>query len=268
MSSEPLSPTPREPWSASERVVPRFVVRPVHEFLHQEAAGGIVLAVATLVALLWANVDEGSYARLWTTEVELRFASRSLVEDLRHVVNDGLMALFFLVIGLEIKRELAVGELAGRSAVLLPLFAAAGGMVVPALAFLALSGGDAAGGWGIPVATDIAFALAVLGALRGRVPAALPVFLLGVAVIDDIGAITVIAVFYSGAIALGWLAMACAGLVVMAVLWRIHVRFFGAYVAVGLLIWFATFQSGVHATIAGVAIGLLTPARPSSHPPR
>jgi NhaA family Na+:H+ antiporter len=222
--------------------------------------------VATVLALLWANVDEPSYTRLWTTEFELRVSSWSLTEDLRHVVNDGLMALFFLVIGLEIKSELAVGELAGRAAIALPLFAAAGGMVVPALVYVALAGDDALGGWGIPVATDIAFALAVLGTLSRRLPPALPVFLLGVAVIDDIGAITIIAVFYSDAIALGWLALAGGGLALMAALWRVHVRYLGAYVALGLLIWFATFESGVHATIAGVAIGLLTPARPFQPP--
>jgi len=150
--------------------------------------------------------------------------------------------------------------------VLLRLFAAAGGMLVPALVFVALAGKAAVGGWGIPVATDPAFALAALSALRHRVPAALPVFLLGVAVIDDIGAITVIAMFYSDAIRLGWLTVAVAGLVLAVVCWRVQVQFVGAYVAVGLLIWLATFQSGVHATIAGVAFGLLTPARPFQPP--
>jgi NhaA family Na+:H+ antiporter len=131
------------------------------------------------------------------------------------------MALFFLVIGLEIKRELAVGELAGRAAIALPLFAAAGGMVVPALVYVALAGDDARGGWGIPVATDIAFALAVLGHAQPAPPARPPVFLLGVAVIDDIGAITIIAVFYSDAIALGWLALAGRRAGLMAALWRV-----------------------------------------------
>jgi NhaA family Na+:H+ antiporter len=242
------------------------VVRPVQQFLHLEVAGGVVLAVATVVALVWANVDEASYSRVWSTDVDVTVGSWSLVKDLRYVVNDGLMALFFFVIGLEIKRELAVGELADRRAALLPVFAAAGGMVVPALLFLALVDAEARGGWGIPVATDIAFALAALAALGRRVPPALAVFLLAVAVIDDIGAITIIAVFYSDAIAVEWLAVAGVGLTAVAALWRIHVRYLGAYVALGLVVWFATLESGVHATIAGVALGLLTPARPFQPP--
>jgi NhaA family Na+:H+ antiporter len=235
--------------------------------MRQEAAGGIVLAAATVAALLWANLDPGSYASLWDTAVTLEVGGRVVEEDLLHVVNDGLMTLFFLVIGLEVKRELTVGELRDPKAASLPFFAALGGMVVPALIFLALTaGGEGGDGWGIPIATDVAFALAALAALGSRVPTALVAFLLGIAVIDDIGAIAVIAIFYTDALHLAWLAAAGAGLVAVAALNRIHVRSTTVYVVLGIAIWFATFESGVHATLAGVALGLLTPARPFQPP--
>jgi NhaA family Na+:H+ antiporter len=247
--------------------VPRLLVRPVERFMRQEAAGGIVLAAATVAALLWANLDPGSYASLWDTAVTLEVGGRVVEEDLLHVVNDGLMTLFFLVIGLEVKRELTVGELRDPKAASLPFFAALGGMVVPALIFLALTaGGEGGDGWGIPIATDVAFALAALAALGSRVPTALVAFLLGIAVIDDIGAIAVIAIFYTDALHLAWLAAAGAGLVAVAALNRIHVRSTTVYVVLGIAIWFATFESGVHATLAGVALGLLTPARPFQRP--
>jgi NhaA family Na+:H+ antiporter len=190
-----------------------------------------------------------------------------VTEDLQHVVNDGLMAIFFLVIGLEVKRELVTGELSSRQAALLPAFAALGGVVLPALIFIGVSGGgEFARGWGIPMATDVAFALAALAALGRRVPAGLIAFLLGVAVIDDIVAILVVAVYYTDALALTWLAAAACGLAAMFALQRMGVRHLGPYVVLGLAVWFATFESGVHATIAGVAIGLLTPARPFQRP--
>jgi NhaA family Na+:H+ antiporter len=247
--------------------VPRLLVRPVERFLRQEAAGGIVLAAATLAALAWANLDASSYASLWGAEVNLEVGDWAIREDLLHVVNDGLMTLFFLVIGLEVKRELAVGELRDPKAASLPFFAALGGMVAPALIFLALTaGGEGGHGWGVPIATDVAFSLAVVAALGRRVPTALVAFLLGIAVIDDIGAIAVIAVFYTEELALGWLGAAVAGLALVALLNRIHVRSTTVYVVLGAAIWLATFESGVHATIAGVALGLLTPARPFQPP--
>lgn len=243
------------------------MLRPVQEFLHLEAAGGLVLLAATIVALVWANVDIASYQDLWSTEVTLRVGSFSDVEDLRHIVNDGLMAIFFLVVGLEVKRELAVGELSTRQAALLPAFAAVGGMVLPAAIFLGVMGGQAGSrGWGIPMATDVAFALGALAALGSRVPMALVAFLLGVAVIDDIGAILVVAFYYTESIDLAWLAAAVAGLLVIVALQRIHIRYIGVYVILGIAVWFAAFESGIHATIAGVALGLLTPARPFQDP--
>lgn len=261
------NPRPRPPWSRTQRLVPRRVVRPLVDFLHLEVAGGLVLLVATLIALIWANVAAGSYIDLWGTEVVVSVGDFTVTEDLQHVVNDGLMAIFFLVVGLEVKRELAVGELSTRQAALLPLFAALGGMLLPALIFLGVMGGEAGSrGWGIPMATDIAFALAALAALGPRVPTALVAFLLGVAVIDDIGAILVVAFYYTDTIALAWLATAAAAFAAIVMLQRIGVRYLGAYVVLGLVAWFATFESGVHATIAGVVLGLLTPVRPFQDP--
>ena len=247
--------------------MPRLVLRPLQDFLHLEVSGGLVLLAASIVALVWANVDSASYQDLWSTELTVQLGSFSQTETLQYVVNDGLMALFFLVVGLEVKRELAVGELSTRQAALLPLFAAVGGMVVPAALFLAIMGGQAGSeGWGIPMATDVAFALGALAALGSRVPAALIAFLLGVAVIDDIGAILVVAFYYTDTIDLAWLAAAVVGLLLMLALRQIHVRYIGVYVVLGLVVWFATFESGVHATIAGVALGLLTPSRPFQDP--
>lgn len=171
-------------------------VRPFIRFSHVEAAGGIVLVVATVVALVWANSPwQAGYESLWATKVRLEFGSYVFDEDLGHVVNDLLMAVFFFVVGMEIKRELVVGELRDRRAVALPAMAALGGMIVPALIYVAFNaGGDGDQGWGIPMATDIAFALGVVAMLGSRVPAAVKVLLLTLAIVDDIGAIVLIAV--------------------------------------------------------------------------
>ena len=235
--------------------------------MHLEVAGGLVLLAASIVALLWANLATGAYLDFWSTELTVRVGDLVVVEDLQHVVNDGLMAIFFLVIGLEVKRELVTGELSTRQAALLPAFAALGGVVLPALLFIGLSGGgDAARGWGIPMATDVAFALAALAALGRRVPTALIAFLLGVAVIDDIVAILVVAVYYTDAVTLSWLAAALCGLAAVYALQRLGIRYLGVYIVLGFVVWFATLESGVHATIAGVALGLLTPIRPFQQP--
>ena len=253
----------RTPWSRSSRLVPRTVIRPIQEFMHREASSAIVLGLAALAALVWANLDYGSYDHVWHLHLQVGLGEWTFDESLRHVVNDGLMALFFFVIGLEVKRELTVGELRERRAAMLPLFAALGGMVVPAATYLAITAGRAgAEGWGIPMATDIAFALGVLALLGDRVPDALKAFILGIAVVDDIGAILVIALFYSDGIAYGWLMAAIGGLAAIAACRRLQIRALPVYVTLGLGTWLATYESGVHATIAGVAIGLLTPARP------
>jgi NhaA family Na+:H+ antiporter len=222
----------------------------------------VLLLVAAVASLGWANSPwRGAYDALWHTQLTVRLGDWQLSEDLRHWVNDGLMALFFLVVGLEIKRELTTGELRQARAAALPAIAALGGMVVPALLYLALNpSGEAARGWGIPMATDIAFALGVLAIVGRGLPAALRSYLLALAIVDDIGAILVIAVFYSGSISWGPLLTAGALLALVLVLQRLRVRWTFVYVLVGIGLWLATFESGVHATIAGVALGLATPA--------
>jgi len=219
--------------------------------------------VATAIALAWANSPwSGGYESLWTTEVRLSVGGFELSEDLRHWVNDALMVIFFFVVGLEIKRELVVGELNDLRKASLPIVAALGGMIVPAAFYLALNtSGAGTTGWGIPMATDIAFAIGVLALLSNRVPSGLKVFLLSLAIVDDIGAILVIAVFYAGGVEFAWLTAAAAGVVLILVLRRANVYWVPVYVVIGAGVWLATLESGVHATIAGVALGLLAPAR-------
>jgi NhaA family Na+:H+ antiporter len=198
---------------------------------------------------------------LWGSHLTLGWGSAAVTEDLQHWVNDALMAIFFFVVGLEIKRELVVGELNDPRAALLPALAAVGGVLLPATIFLAVADGGARTGWGIPMATDIAFAVGVLALLRDRVPTGAKLLLLTVAIVDDIIAITVIAVFYTDSVAFGWLGAAVAGLLAVVVARRLGVHAIWPYVLIGVLVWVATLESGVHATIAGVALGLLTPAR-------
>lgn len=258
----------RTPWSRSDRPLARRFARPLHSFLEEEASGGILLLAAAVLALLWANSPwRGGYEAFWGTEVSARLGRWVIQEDLRHWVNDGLMSLFFLVVGLEIKRELLTGELRDPRAAALPAIAAMGGMVVPALLYLALNtAGADAKGWGIPMATDIAFALGLLTLAARRAPAGLKPFLLTLAIVDDIAAIAVIAIFYSGPVT--WPALAVAGGLcgLIAVLQRIHVRWTFVYVAIGVLVWIAVLESGVHPTIAGVALGLLAPSVPFQRP--
>ena len=236
----------------------------LRRFLQTEASGGLVLLVAALAALVWANSPwDGAYARLWSTEVRFNIGTLGFHEDLRHFVNEGLMALFFFVVGLEIKRELVAGELREWRTAALPVLAAIGGMVVPAGIYLAVTvGHPGVRGWGIPMATDIAFAVGVVALLGSRVPSSLKLFLLTLAIVDDIGAIAVIAAFYSGGIHLLPLALAAALMAAMAGLRRAHFLWMPLYVLIGLGVWLAVYESGVHATLAGVALGLLAPARP------
>ncbi|HEX6567811.1 MAG TPA: Na+/H+ antiporter NhaA, partial [Acidimicrobiales bacterium] len=204
-----------------------------------------------------------TYDALWNTHLELAFGGWSLSLSLHAFVNDVLMALFFFVLGLEIKQELVAGQLASARTAALPAVAALGGMVVPAAIYTAVNvGGAGAAGWGIPMATDVAFALGVLALLGRRVPPGLKVLLLALAIVDDIGAIVVIAVFYAEGLSMGWLAAAAAGLALTALLRQRRVWYMPVYAVLGVAVWFATYESGVHATIAGVALGLLTPARP------
>ncbi len=237
---------------------------PVQEFIRTESSGGAVLLAATLVALAWANSPwDEPYRDLWETVITVDGGIFRVSQDLRHWVNDGLMALFFLVVGLEIKRETLHGTLAGPRRAAMPVAAALGGMAMPALLFAALNaGGAGARGWGIPMATDIAFSLGALALLGPRVPSQVRVFLLALAVVDDIGAILVIALFYSGSIEWDSLAVAAAIVAAIALLQWMRVTGIGFYIIAGTALWIAVLESGIHATIAGVALGLLTPSQP------
>ena len=239
-------------------------VRPFVRFSHVEAAGGIVLVAATVVALVWANSPwKAGYESLWSTNVRFEFGSYALHEELGHVVNDLLMAVFFFVVGMEIKRELVTGELRDRRAVALPAMAALGGMIVPAVIYLAFNAGGVGGqGWGIPMATDIAFALGVVALLGSRVPPAVKVLLLTLAIVDDIGAIVVIAVFYTERVEFEFMIAAVTIAAVVAVMHRARIVYPPLITIAGCALWLAVYESGIHATIAGVIMGLLTPGRP------
>lgn len=246
------------------RFVVRRFVRPAQRFAAIEASGGIVLLVGAIIALAWVNSPwDQSYYDLWETELALDLHLFEIHQHLGHAVNDGLMVLFFFVVGLEIKRELVSGELSSPRRAILPVAAALGGMLGPALIYTAFNAGtETAHGWGIPMATDIAFAVGVLTLLGKRVPPPLKVFLLALAVADDLGGIIVIAVFYTESLsleALGWAALLLA---VMFVLNRGGVRAIGVYFFLGVLFWAAMLKSGIHATIAGVILAMLTPSRP------
>lgn len=245
---------------------PRRIPPTVRAFLQTETAGAVVLLAGALIALVWANSPwKDAYESLWSTRLSVGLGDASVSEDLRHWVNEGLMALFFLVVGLEIKRELVAGELRAWRTAALPALAALGGMVVPAVLYTAVNlGQEGAGGWGIPMATDIAFALGVLALLGSRINPSLRLFLLTLAIVDDIGAIVVIAAFYSDGIR--WLPLGAAALLLVAVglLPRTRIYWLPAYATLALGAWVLVFASGVHATIAGALLGLLAPARPAA----
>ncbi len=251
-------------WLGSDRLLARGVAQPVARFLEIEAAGGILLLAAAVVAVVWANSPwASSYVHLWETPAGIEIGSFALELDLREWVNDGLMALFFFVAGMEIKREMVSGELRDPKAAALPILSAAGGMLVPAVIYLlVLRGQPGSGGWGIPMATDIAFAVGVVSLLGRRVPASLKLFLLTLAVADDLGAIFVIAIAYSQGLAFTWLAAAAVTLLVVFGLRRAGVWFLPLYIVLGVLAWYFMLRSGVHATVAGVILGFLTPTKP------
>ena len=258
-----LLPSAQPSFLHSDRRLAR-VAQPIARFLHIEAAGGLLLITATVVALVWANSPwQAGYDSFWHTEVRVNVGSYLFEETVGHLVNDLLMGLFFFVVGMEIKRELVVGELRDPRAAALPALAALGGMVVPALVFAAFNAGtDGGHGWGIPMATDIAFALGVVALLGRRVPAPAKILLLTLAIVDDIGAIVVIAVFYSDDLEPGFLMVAGAVVAAVAVCHRIEVTYPPVLLVAGLVLWLVVYESGVHATIAGVVMGLLTPAVP------
>jgi NhaA family Na+:H+ antiporter len=233
------------------------------DFVSIEALSGLVLLAGAVAALVWANTATGSYDDFWHHHLNLGVGDASIDLSLQHWVNDGLMTVFFFVVGLEIKREVVRGELRDARTVALPVLAAIGGMALPALVYTALNAGKAgAEGWAIPAATDIAFAVGVLALLGPRVPRNLKLFVLTLAIVDDIGAIIVIAIFYSGGVELQWLLASLALVALILVLQRLRVATPLAYVIPALGLWVCMYESGVHPTIAGVILGLLTPARP------
>ena len=259
-----MAPSTRATWLRSDRFLARSVARPVNRFLHIEASSGILLVTAAVVAIVWANSPwAASYRDLWATELSIDVGGHVITEDLRHWINDGLMAIFFFVLGLEIKQELTNGQLASIRNAAVPAAGALGGMLLPAVLYLAFNlGGAGVDGWGIPMATDVAFALGVLALLGSRVPAELKVLLLALAIVDDVGAIIVIAAFYSDGLEWGWFGAAVGGFVLVALFKQARVRYLPVYVVLGAAVWLAMLESGVHATIAGVVLGLLAPARP------
>ena len=258
----PRPPSPPEAWEPLLNLA-RLARRPLDRFLRIEAASGILLLAAAAVALIWANSPWAeSYAQLWRTPLGIRAGSFAFERSLDWVVNDGLMVIFFFVVGMEICREIHNGELSQWRRAALPTAAAFGGMVAPALLYLAFAGApETRSGWGISMATDIAFAVGILALLGKRVPAAMRVLLLALAVIDDLGAIIVIALFYSSGISVSGLLVAALGLLGILAMQRLGVRSKIAYIAPALVVWSAIYSAGIHPTIAGVIVGLMTPVR-------
>jgi NhaA family Na+:H+ antiporter len=259
-----MEPT-HQTWATSERFIPKAFVRPLLRFGQIEASSGVVLLVAAVVALIWANsAASDTYRTILDAHLVVELGAFHLDESVLHMINDGLMVIFFFVVGLEIKRELVVGDLRDPKAAILPVTAAVGGMVLPALVYALVTAGNGAeiaAGWGIPMATDIAFAVGIVALVAPRIPSGAKLFLLAVAVVDDIGVIAVIAIFYTSDLKAGYLAAAVGGLIVVWVASKVQVRALWFYVPLALVIWYLTLESGVHATLAGVALGLLTPAR-------
>jgi NhaA family Na+:H+ antiporter len=243
----------------------KVALYPLQAFFRLEASSGILLALCAVVAMVWANSPwAGSYAELFDAPLALEANSARGAFTFRELVNDGLMTLFFFLVGMEIKRELSAGELRTPARAMLPLIAALGGMVVPAGLYMIFNAGTpAAKGWAIPMATDIAFSIGCLTLLRGRVSHALVVFLTALAIFDDIGGILVIAFFYGTGIHVDWLLIAGGVVVAMAVCNRFYVRNGMAYVVLGAALWYAMHHGGVHATLSGVVLGMFIPARPT-----
>ena len=262
MSTPPVDPLADRYARNPDGRTARFI-RPLRDFLHQEASAGLLLVGAAVVALIWANSPwSDSYIDLWNTEAALEFNQHVIRLNLREWVNDLAMVLFFFVVGLEIKRELTEGELRDPRQAALPIIAAFGGMIVPATIFAILNaGGEGSKGWGIPMATDIAIVMGVVALLGSRAPSWLKLFLLALAIVDDIGAIVVIAIFYSEGVSFEWLSIAIGALAVAAII-RDRVPWIGVYIALGAVCWLGLHEANVHPTLAGVAFGLLAPVTP------
>jgi len=239
------------------------LLNPINEFLHKEASGGILLIICTVIALVWANSPwSDSYHHLWHTYINIDIGNLlNLNYSLHHWINDGLMAIFFFTVGLEIKRELLVGELSSMQKASLPIAGAIGGMVVPAILYVIFnSGGQGADGWGIPMATDIAFVVGIMALLGSRIPLTLKIFVLALAIADDIGAVLVIAIFYTAEISTTALIIAGVVLILLIILNRLGTKSLIAYTLLGIILWLAFLKSGIHATIAGVLLAFTIPA--------
>jgi len=261
-SEHPSRPRPPEAWAPLVRIA-RIATRPLERFLGIEAASGILLLTATAVALAFANSDwSDAYTAFWETPIGVHVGPFAFERSLSWWVNDGLMVIFFFVVGLEIRREVERGELSDRRRATLPVAAALGGMIVPACLYLAFTHEPSTrAGWGAAMATDIAFAVGVLTLLGKRAPSSLRILLLAVAVIDDLGAIVVIALFYSSGLSLAGCGVALFGFLLVLALQRFGVRAKLAYFPPALVAWAGTYAMGVHPTIAGVLLGLMTPVR-------
>jgi NhaA family Na+:H+ antiporter len=264
MSDRDQGAAPEFPREAIEAIAP-----PVQKFLHTESSGGLVLLFAAIVALVLANSPLGpAFDSIWHATIGLRVADFTWDYTLQHWINDGLVTIFFFVVGLEIKREITGGELSELRAAAFPLTAAIGGMVVPVALYIGLvwfvlpPQPEATSGWGVVMSTDIAFVVGCMALLGRRVPGSLRVFVLALAIVDDIGAILVIAVGYSHGFSIVPFCGAIGGLLIMLLMQRLGIRTMAAYWFVGILTWVALHESGVHPTLTGVAIGLLTPVRP------
>jgi NhaA family Na+:H+ antiporter len=254
------------PW---ERAFDR-VITPIEEFIHRQTTSGVLLMACAVAALLVANSQYASgFSAFFKQPLTIGLEGFQLSKSLHHWINDGLMAVFFLVVGLELKRELLVGELASVKQALLPIIAAVGGMLMPALIYVMVNPtGHAFNGWGIPMATDIAFALGVLALLGSRVPASLLMFLVALAIVDDLGAVIVIALFYTESINLIALALVGVFTLTLVALNLAGVRRLSPYLFVGALLWVAMLKSGVHATLAGVLLAFIIPMKPKYDPKR
>jgi Na+:H+ antiporter, NhaA family len=239
------------------------LLRPINEFLHQEASGGILLIICTIIALVWANSPWfESYHHLWHTYITIDIGKLlNLNYSIHHWINDGLMAIFFFTVGLEIKRELLVGELSSLQKASLPIAGAIGGMVAPALLYTIFNaGGEGVNGWGIPMATDIAFVVGIMALLGPRIPLSLKIFVLALAIADDIGAVLVIAIFYTAEVSITALIIAGIVVLILVVLNKLGTKSLIPYTILGIILWLAFLKSGVHATIAGVLLAFTIPA--------
>ncbi len=247
-----------------KRILRQRVIDPLTDFLDDEVLGGVILLGAAIIAVVWANSGwSDGYFEFWSSYIKVDIGPVDISLDLQHWINDLLMAVFFFIVGIEIKRELVSGELQNRSDAVVPVLAALGGVAMPAIIFtLIAGGGPAADGWAIPAATDIAFAVGILALLGNRVSNGVRVFLLTIAIVDDIVAILIIALFYGDGLSLGWAAIAGAGVLVVIGFQKFGVWRIWPYVPLAALIWIGTYESGIHATIAGVVLGLLVPVRP------